>query len=98
MAPSKALAQLALQKRFLQAESEARRLVLASELRRAIAPLRLLDRVQTQARPVLAVGLPVAGFWLARRSRGIKRWVTTGLGALRLAQSLRKILHRSDSK
>jgi hypothetical protein len=94
MAPAKVLAQLALQKRFLLAESEAQRLVLTSELRRAIRPFRWLDRLQVQARPVLMVGVPVAGLWLAHRSKGLKRWVPAGLGALRLLKSLRRMLHR----
>lgn len=94
MAPAKALAQLALQKRFLLAESEAQRLVLVSELHKAITPLRWLDRFQAQVRPVLVVGAPMAGLWLARRSKGIKRWVPAGLGALRLVRNVRRWLHR----
>lgn len=98
MAPAKTLAQLALQKRLLQAESAAQRLVLAAELQRVIAPVRWLDRVQTHMRPLLVVGAPVAGFWFTRRSKGMTRWITTGLGAMKLLQSVRKSLHRSDPR
>ena len=97
MAPAKALAQLALQKRFLLAESEAQRLVLASELRRVIGPLRWVDRLQTSAGPLLRLATPVAAFWLTRRSKGLKRWVPATFGAMRLIRSLRTVLHRSDS-
>jgi hypothetical protein len=98
MAPEKALAQLALQKRLLVAESEAQRLVLASALHRAAAPLRLADRIQSQARPLLMVGAPLAGFWIASRTKGMKRWVSTGLGVLRLAKSVRRFLTKSKPR
>lgn len=94
MAPAKALEQLALQKRLLLAESEAQRLILASALHRATSPLKWVSRVQSQTRPVMTVVLPLVGFWVARRSRGMKRWVSTGLGALRIAKSLRGYLHK----
>ena len=95
MAPAKALDRLALQKQLLVAESEAQRLILASALHRAMSPLRLADRIQSQARPLLMFGAPLAGFWFARRSKGMKRWVSTGLGAVRLAQTVRKILRKT---
>jgi hypothetical protein len=94
MAPSKALAQLALRKRFLIAESDAYRLVLASELTRLMGPTRWWERL----RPVLVVAAPVAGFWLTRRSKGMKRWAVAGWGALRLLKTLRSLLHRSPSR
>ena len=98
MAPAKALAQLALQKRLLLAESEAQRLVLASQLHRALTPVRWLDRLQMQSRPLLVVGAPLAGFWVARRTKGMKRWVTAALGAVRLAHSARRLLHKSGAR
>jgi len=98
MSSSKALAELVLQKRFLLAESEVRRLVLTSELQRVIAPVRWWDRFNIGARPVLAIGLPVVGFWLARRTKGVRRWVTTGLGVARLIQSLRRFIHRPSAR
>jgi hypothetical protein len=97
MAPREALAELALRKRLLLAESEAQRLVLASELKRLLRPLHWLDRVQTRFRPLLALGAPLAGFWLTRRSKGVKRWAVAGFGVLRLLQSLRKGGRRPDS-
>jgi len=97
MAPAKELAGLALQKRLLLAASQAHRLVLASELQRVVGPLRWLDRMQTHVRPFLAVGAPVAGFWLTRRSKGLTRWVATGLGAMRLVKMLRRALRGADS-
>jgi len=93
MAPAKALAQLALQKRFLQAESEALRLVLASEMLRVSKPVRWADRFRTRVRPLLTVGAPLAGFWFAHRSRGVKRWVTMGYGVLRLVRKFRRFIH-----
>jgi hypothetical protein len=98
MVPSKELARLALQKRMLLAESEAQRLVLASELHRLITPLRWVDRLQTQVRPLWMVGAPVAGFWLTRRSKGMTRWLSAGFGALRLVKTLRRVLPRSPAK
>lgn len=95
MDPAKALAQLAVQKQLLLAESEAQRIVLAAELHRVIAPLRWMDRLQSTARPVLTIGAPLAGFLVARRSKGLKRWVATGLGALRLTKTLRNFLRPS---
>lgn len=98
MDPAKELAGLALQKRMLLAESEAQRLVLAVELHRLITPLRWMDRVQAQVRPLLLVGAPIAGFWFTRRSRGATRWLTAGFGAMRLVKTLRKMLHRLDAR
>lgn len=96
MAPAKALAQLALEKRLLVAESEAQRLVLASALHRATAPLRWVDRVQGQARPLLMVGAPLAGFLVARRTTGLKRWISSGIGIMRVVQTLRHALEKRE--
>jgi hypothetical protein len=98
MDPAKELAGLALQKRMLLAESEAQRLVLAAELHRVITPLRWMDRVQSQVRPLLLVVAPFAGFWLTRRSRGMTRWLTAGFGAMRLVRTLRRMIPRAASK
>jgi len=98
MAPAKALAALALQKRLLVAESEARRLVLASELTRISRPLRWIDAAHLKIRPRLVAGLPMAAYLLARRSRGLTRWAAAGMGAARLYQSLRQYLQHRRSK
>lgn len=98
MAPGKALEQLALQKRFLCAESATLRLVVASELQQALAPLRWMDRLPTRLRPLLWLGLPVAGFWFARRTKGPTRWVSAGLGAVRLLLTIRRFLGRSHAR
>jgi hypothetical protein len=98
MAPAKALEQLALRKRLLIAESDAQRLVLASALHRATSPLKWLDRAQAQAGPLLTVGAPIAGFWFARRTKGLKRWISSGWGVLRLAQTLRRFVHKPSSR
>jgi len=89
MVPSKALAQLAVRKRFLQAESEAYRLVLVSECSRILGPSRWWQRL----RP-LWVAAPMLGFWLTRRSSGFKRWFMTGWGAVRLIQAVRGYVRR----
>ena len=94
MAPAKALSRLALQKRILQAESDAHRLVLASELHRVTRPLHWVDRVQLQARPVFVAGIPIAAYLLARRTKGVTRWVAAALGAARTFRSLRQHLRR----
>ena len=97
MVPAKALAQLALQKRFLQAESEARRLMLGSELHRATRPARWVEQWRLRARPLLLLVAPAVGFWYVRRSKGMKRWLATGLGAMRLLHGFRRFLHRPGS-
>jgi hypothetical protein len=99
MAPAKSLASLELQKRLLLAESEARRLVLAAELNHVVRPVRFLERWQLRARPLFLVGVPVAAYALARRSRGKTRWIATALGAARVFSSLRHYLrpHAADS-
>lgn len=97
MAPGKALAELALQKRFLRAESEARRLVLAAELKRMTKPLRFVGWWRTRFRPLWAVAGPLAGplagLWFAHKSRGLKRWATIGWGVLGLVQKFRRFIH-----
>jgi hypothetical protein len=97
MAPAKALANLALQKRLLLAESEARRIVLASEMNRVARPLRFLGRVRLQARPLLMVGVPVAAYLFARHSKGKSRWIVTALGAARAYSSLRRYLRPASA-
>ncbi len=97
MAPGKALEQLALQKRFLRAEADVHRLALASEVQGLLAPFRWMERFQSQLRPILLFGAPVAGFWLTRRKRGMTRWVAVGLGLLRLLYTIRRFLRPSGS-
>ena len=92
MAPAKELARLALQKRILLAESEARRLVLAIELSRLIRPVRWIDRFKIQARPLLLTLSTGLTYLFVRRSRGPTRWVATLLGASRLYRGLRHYL------
>lgn len=93
MAPQKALDQLALQKRLLLAESEAHRIVIASAFHQASTPLRWVDRIQAQARPFIKMGVPLAGFLLMRR-KGMGRWVSAGLSAVKIARKARKLLSR----
>jgi len=95
MAPGKTLAQLALQKRLLLAESEANRLVLASELSRLSRRFHWLDRFQYQARPFMRLGTPLAAYLFARRSRGVTRWIASALGGARIYYGARRFLRRS---
>jgi len=98
MAPGKALAQLALQKRLLQAESEAQRLVLAAEIAHLTRPWGWFGRIRSRAHPLLVILTPVTAFLFARRSRGMTRWVTAGLGLARVYGSLRGVFRRHPAK
>jgi len=100
MAPAKALAQLALQKRLLQAESGARRFVLAADMSRLTRPMKWVDRVRHYAPLMLLNGAPVVAYLLTRRAKGMTRWVARGLGAVRVLGGLRHYLRRPapDSK
>jgi hypothetical protein len=92
MAPGKALAELALQKRFLRAEADAQRLCLASELEHALTPLRRIEQLQSQLRPLLLFGAPIAGLLFTRRTKGPAKWLAAGVGVARLIFSIRRIL------
>lgn len=94
MAPAQTLAQLALQKRLLLAESEARRLVLASELNRLLRPLNWVDRLQLYSRPLMRVGAPVAAYFMVRRSKGFTRLIASAFGAARVYYGARRYLQR----
>jgi len=98
MAPAKALAQLALQKRLLQAESEAQRLVLAAEIAHLTRPWGWFGRLRSRAHPLLVVVTPVMAFLFARRSKGMTRWVTVALGAARIYRGVRGVFRRHPAK
>lgn len=91
MAPAKGLADLAIQKRMLIAESDACRIILSADLAGLTAPLRWADRIRSRGRPALWLGMPLAGYLLARRMPSA-RWLALGLGALRAGLSLKSFL------
>jgi hypothetical protein len=98
MAPAKALADLALQKQLLIAEAQACRLTLAADLHRVGTPLRWLDQLQSRSRTMLWLGAPVAGLFLARRLPPIARWLTRGVGMLRMLQRVGGLLKPSRNR
>jgi hypothetical protein len=95
VAPAKALADLALEKRLLLAESEACRVALSADLHHVTAPLRWVERLQTRSRSWLLLAAPIAGLLLARRLPRPARWATSSIGvlpALRLGLKLVRLL------
>jgi len=92
MSPAKELADLAIQKRMLIAESEACRATLAADLHGLTSPLHWVDRLRSGGRPAVLVALPLAGFLLTRRLPKAARWLARGFGAMRLFGSLRSLI------
>ena len=98
MAPAKELARLALQKRLLLAESEARRMVLAIELGRALRPVQWVNRFKTQAGPVLLTVGTGLTYFFTRKSKGPTRWVAAILGATRVYRGMKRFLGGTKSR
>ncbi len=99
MGSGQTLDDLARQKRLLLVEADLRRAVLAVELDRAARPLQWLGQAGHQARrwrPVWLVAAPLLGFMLARRARGLGRWIELAVGAARILPQIAGFLHKSS--